>query len=355
MRVVDFFCGCGGASEGFRQAGFEIALGLDFEPKAAATYRANFPEAEFIEGDIVDVSTDVVRAIVEQDCTQPLLLTACAPCQPFSNQNKTKFTRDSRRTLLDETHRFVRDLLPEYIVLENVPGMQRVDKKRYGPFARFLKLLEDLGYEYIFFVAKANEYGVPQKRKRLVLLASSLGCLSAPEKTHGEGLLPYVTVRDAIADYPRLNADDQCELDPIHRSARMNKLNITRIKHTPEGGDRRDWPKRLVNDCHKNYTGHTDTYGRLTWDLPAPTLTTKCNSYSNGRFGHPDVTQHRALSIREAASLQTFPPTYQFEGTMGYMARQVGNAVPCELARQFGLSLAAHFEQVRDGHEQWQE
>jgi DNA (cytosine-5)-methyltransferase 1 len=346
---VDFFCGCGGASEGLRQANFDISLGIDFDENAAATYQVNFPEAAFINRDIREIETREVLDLLAGNDDTPLLFTACAPCQPFSSQNKFKANDDNRVSLLDETHRFIIALQPEYIMLENVPGMQRIDENVEGPFCRFIEFLNEQGYQHITFVAKSQEYGVPQKRKRLVLLASSLAPMVEPPKTHGDGLRPFPTVRDFIDGYPQLTSGDVCEFDHVHATARMNDLNIARIQHTPEGGDRRNWPAHLVNECHKNYTGHTDTYGRMSWDSLAPTLTTKCNSYSNGRFGHPDINQDRAISVREASRLQTFPVDYQFVGSIGYMARQVGNAVPCELARQFGLSIYEHHYTVQEG------
>lgn len=348
MKVVDFFCGCGGASEGLRQAGYDISLGIDFDKNAAATYQANFPQANFIQRDIQEIHTsDVIEQLGIKKNT-PLLLAACAPCQPFSAQNKFKSTADTRRSLLDETHRFIEALQPEYIMIENVPGMQRIDGNKNGPYNRFMDFISKQGYEHIAFIAKSEEYGVPQTRERLVLIASRLAPIKQPAKTHGAGLKKFKTVRDFIEGYPALDAGSICKSDPVHVTASLNELNIKRINNTPEGGDRRNWPEHLINACHKNYSGHTDTYGRMSWDKLAPTLTTRCNSYSNGRFGHPDTKQNRAISIREAACLQTFPKEYQFIGAMGQMARQVGNAVPCELARQFGLSILDHYRTFQD-------
>lgn len=352
MIVIDFFCGCGGASEGLRQAGFDVALGIDIDPQASETYRANFPDAAFISDDIRNVTVEKVANSIAFKSADGLLLSACAPCQPFSQQNKFKTEDDERISLLDETHRFVSTLLPEYIMSENVPGIQKIDGSKESPFTRFIALLDKLGYEYVYFVANAEKYGVPQRRKRFVLLASILGPISIPEPTHDIENSPVKTVRDFIKNYPRLESGEVDKYDELHRAAMLNELNLKRIKNTPEGGDRRNWPKELINECHKDYSGHTDTYGRMSWDKPAPTLTTKCNSYSNGRFGHPDITQHRAISIREASRLQTFPADYIFKGAFNSMAKQIGNAVPCELARQFGLHFIKHhdFSKERDSN-----
>lgn len=341
MNVVDFFSGCGGASEGLRQAGFDIILGLDFDKDAAATYRSNFPEASFIEGDIREVRESVVKQILNAKAkkNKPTLFAACAPCQPFSKQNRSKKEVDLRRSLLDETHRFIKEIKPDYIMLENVPGIQKVDEDEDGPYKNFLEFIYKLGYEYNAFIAKSESYGVPQRRKRFVLIASLNGKVPVPDPIHGENLNPYKTVRDYIGEYPAIKAGEASKFDALHKAAGMESLNLKRISITPEGGDRRDWPESLLNKCHKEYKGHTDTYGRMSWDKPAPTLTTKCYSYSNGRFGHPDIKQHRAISIREASRLQTFPPDYIFHGNLAAMARQIGNAVPCKLAKEFGIAI----------------
>ncbi len=339
MIVIDFFCGCGGASEGLRQAGFDIALGLDIDTQASETFKANFPNAKFIQEDIRKIQPKDIYNIIDIEARRPLLFSACAPCQPFSQQNKNKNNDDTRKNLLNETHRFIKEILPEYIMLENVPGMQKIDEQKEGPFQEFIKLLKDLHYEYVTFIANAENYGVPQRRKRLVLLANRVGKITVPEITHGKNKAPLKTVRDYIQDFKKLRPGEISPDDPLHKAGLLTPLNLKRIMHTPEGGDRRNWPEELINKCHKNYDGHTDTYGRMSWDKPAPTLTTKCNSYSNGRFGHPDPTQHRAISIREASRLQTFPLSYVFKGSMNSMAKQIGNAVPCELARIFGLHL----------------
>ncbi|WP_342805904.1 DNA cytosine methyltransferase [Alteromonas sp. M12] len=351
MNVIDFFSGCGGASKGLEQAGCNISLGIDFEPNAASTYKANFPNAQFILDDVRNITVEDIVTKVPNITEEPLLICTCAPCQPFSNQNNKKSDADIRRTLLDETHRFILAFNPEYILLENVPGMQNVNPNVEGPFCRFLSFLSKNGYQHLKFIAKSEEYGVPQKRKRLVLLASRLGRIEEPEKTHGVNGIPYVTVRDAIFMLPPLRAGEVSGEDPVHRCSNLDSINLERISLTPEGGDRRNWPTRLINKAHKDYDGHYDTYGRMSWDKPSPTLTTRCNGYSNGRFGHPDVNQNRPISMREAANLQTFPSDYIFSGTLTSMAKQIGNAVPCELARNFGLAILNHFNRVQEGQE----
>ena len=350
MKVIDFFSGCGGASEGLRQAGLDIAIGLDFDKSAAETYRANFPEALFYNVDIRELDEKkLAKAFKEKNKKkEPLLLVACAPCQPFSTQNKSKSEDDVRRTLLDETHRFINKLRPDYIFIENVPGLQKIDKDKDGPYKRFINFLNTQGYSYVEFVAKSEEYGVPQKRKRFVLLASRLSEIQEPNKTHGIELLPITTVRDFIGDFPKIEAGQAHPDDHWHRCPRLNDRNLERIKCTPEGGDRRHWSEHLINECHKKHTGHMDTYGRMSWDKPAPTLTTRCYSYSNGRFGHPDTNQHRAISVREASRLQTFPKDFIFKGSVVEASRQIGNAVPCEMAKQFGLAILQHYRRLKE-------
>ncbi|MDP7947645.1 DNA cytosine methyltransferase, partial [Acinetobacter baumannii] len=349
LKVIDFFSGCGGASEGLRQAGFNITIGLDFDEKAAKTYQANFPEASFFHADIRTVNeTEFTKFFKKKNLTkEPVVFVACAPCQPFSNQNKLKSEDDIRRTLLDETHRFIKKLKPDYIFIENVPGIQKIDKEKDGPYKRFINFIRSEKYEFVEFIARSEEYGVPQRRKRFVLLASRIGKIGLPEKTHGPGYLPYATVRDYIGHFPSIQAGELNSTDKWHRSPKLNDKNLERIRCTPEGGDRRNWPYHLINECHKKHSGHMDTYGRMSWDKVAPTLTTRCYSYSNGRFGHPDIKQNRAISIREAASLQTFPENFIFEGSLGEVARQIGNAVPCKMAKQFGLSILEHYKHYR--------
>ncbi|WP_220139431.1 DNA cytosine methyltransferase [Nocardia sp. GTS18] len=334
LSVIDFFSGCGGTSQGFKDAGMNIVAGIDFDADSAATFRTNFPGAAFIEADIRTVEIDQVRALMPNS---PTLFAGCAPCQPFSRQNKTTTAQDPRRNLLYEFSRFVTELRPELVVIENVPGLQ--NPKKGGPLEDFLAALAAEKYAYKVKVLRALEYGVPQERKRLVIVASRVGEPVLPEATHVTNGVPAATVGEFIYGLPAIEDGQVHPDDPDHATMRLSELNRKRIRATPEGGDRRNWTKDLVLECHTNHGGHTDTYGRMWWNRPASGLTTRCISYSNGRFGHPE--QHRAISVREAALLQTFPREFRFSGTMTSKARQVGNAVPPLMAQRIGDALVA--------------
>jgi DNA (cytosine-5)-methyltransferase 1 len=321
----------------------EIVAGIDMDEDAADTFKSNFPEADFICRDIRRIFTWELDRYLPRERKTPLLFSACAPCQPFSKQNRGKSATDQRASLLDELHRFVRRFRPEYLFLENVPGIQRINPKG-GPIGRFLRLLEELGYEVAYDVVDFLDYGVPQTRRRLVMTASLMGRFELPSPTHGSrhGKIPHSTVWEWIGDLPALAAGTANDEVPNHQAASLSPTNLQRISRTPEGGDRRDWPEELILPCHKGHEGHTDVYGRLHRNRPASTLTTRCVSLSNGRFGHP--TQDRALSLREAACLQTFPRDFVFKGNFASMAMQIGNAVPVLLAQRFGEAITSHVQ-----------
>lgn len=335
IKVFDFFSGCGGTSCGFKSAGMDIAFGLDIDIDSAASFRNNFPEAEFFNGDISRFDPSVLKSLVAPG--ELTLFCGCAPCQPFSKQNSNKKHGDPRARMLDEFLRMVDCCLPDFVFVENVPGMQRVSSSSRSPFARFKARLRKLGYSIDTRVVPALWYGVPQARERLVLLASRRGEILVPGPIHGEGLLPSSTVADWISDLEPIGAGERSTTDPEHQCMALSDLNLERILATPEGGGRGDWPKHLVLQCHEGHRGHSDVYGRLSWNRPAAAMTTRCISYSNGRFGHP--AQPRAISLREAACLQTFPRSYQFAGTLTSKARQVGNAVPPLMAERIGASI----------------
>ncbi|HLF43028.1 MAG TPA: DNA cytosine methyltransferase [Acidimicrobiia bacterium] len=340
IGVVDLFSGCGGTSLGLRQAGMVVLGGIDNDSDAAATYQLNFPGAQFIRADVRQLGVDLVLAEFRVDSVDRVILSACAPCQPFSKQRTTPRPKDDRVPLLRQLGRFVQGIQPDVVLIENVPGLQTFDDGE-GPLADFLADLDEFGYEYEVRTIEARQYGVPQRRARLVVLASAYGAPGFPEPTHGPGAQPYSTVRDWIRDLPPIAAGDFHADVKNHRAHALSQKNLERIRATPEGGDRRDWASHLWLDCHSGtYDGHTDVYGRMSWDAPATGLTTRCVSYSNGRFGHPE--QDRAISIREAACLQTFPAEFEFVGNMASMARQIGNAVPVLLAEALGRHLVGH-------------
>ncbi|MBE7703872.1 MAG: DNA cytosine methyltransferase [Cyanobacteria bacterium SIG28] len=352
IKVFDFFSGCGGTSEGLREAGMDIVLALDNNQEALKTFEQNIkPECGTISDDIRKVETSTVKDYVDKYryLGNKILFCGCAPCQPFSTQNKNRFdSEDNRLNLLSEFLRFVKDCQPDFILCENVPGLQKIDKD--GPLPAFIENLKEMGYSVPDpQIVHAENYGVPQRRKRLVLIASKLGMLDYPAKTHGPGLKEYVTVRDAIGkgQYPSIKAGETCSNPKFlnHRAASLSELNLKRIQCIKEGQGRKDWPEELRLKCHQNHKGHCDVYGRLEWDKPSVTLTTKCTNISNGRYGHPE--QDRGLSVREAAKLQTFPDSFVFEGSsLTALARQVGNAVPVLLAKAFGEMFIEHNQKI---------
>jgi DNA (cytosine-5)-methyltransferase 1 len=340
VGVVDFFAGCGGTSLGFRRAGLSIIAGLDSDQYAGATYRRNFPRATFLESRIEDVDPQIIKEILRNRKTRHVLLCGCAPCQPFSRIGSRSST-DKRTALLDHFGRMVDAIKPSLLFVENVPGLQQTNLER-GPLRRLISILERSAYDYSVGVVASQEYGVPQMRRRLILMGSRLGPIAFPKPTHGPGRPnpQFSTVWEWIGHLPPLEAGQEHPTVPNHRAAILSEINLRRISSTPVGGGRDDWPKDLILDCHNNHDGHTDVYGRMHKDRPASALTTRCISLSNGRFGHPE--QDRAISVREAALLQTFPDDFVFEGTFHSTAQQVGNAVPVLLAERFGKAIMRH-------------
>ncbi len=327
---IDIFCGAGGMSRGLQQAGIKIVCGIDNDPVVAQTYKRNIHKKMLLR-DIRKITATHLRPFIPKD--SQLIISVCAPCQSFSKVRKSGKTRKDRDLLL-EVGRLVRSLRPDGLIVENVPQIAR--SKRGGILPQFERILRSAGYSYAFGVLDAKNYGVPQNRARMVLLAlrgsGQTVVLPAPRSN------AYKTVRQAISRLPVLRAGRSSAHHRLHSAAKLSATNTERIRATPvNGGDSRSWPKRLRLACHVKSKGFSDVYGRMRWDSPAPTLTTRCISLSNGRFGHP--SQLRAISLLEAALLQTFPKSYRFHGNQGEVARQIGNAVPVKLARALGSSL----------------
>jgi DNA (cytosine-5)-methyltransferase 1 len=267
---------------------------------------------------------------------EELIFAGCAPCQPFSKQRRQ--VSRSGSTLLGHFGRLVADFLPGFVVIENVPGIAKV--RGNSTYRKFLRTLTSLGYQYQHGCLDAKWFGVPQSRNRWVVIATRFVPPSLPKPTHGPGLLEYRTVRQAIAHFPRLEAGEKSVSVPNHRAAMISPANLKRLRATPrDGGGRLDWPENLVLKCHRgSYRGHSDVYGRMGWDRPAPALTCRCFSISNGRYGHP--VQDRAISLREGASLQTFPDDYVFYGvSQAAIGAQIGNAVPVKMGEALGKTI----------------
>jgi DNA (cytosine-5)-methyltransferase 1 len=346
MIGIDFFSGAGGLTRGLVEAGVPVALGIDIDAGCRETYERNNPGSRFVHADVRRLDVRQVERALGRVDRDELLIAACAPCQPFAQLNRSG--RDERATLLGRMARFVEALMPGQIFVENVPGLARV--RASSTLSRFRNTLMRLGYGYWEGVLDAKAYGVPQTRRRFIIIAVRDVEPTPPPATHGTApdLQPYETVANAINAYPALEAGEVHPAVPNHRAARLSPLNLERIRHTPhDGGDRTAWPEHLWLNCHRNgYTGHTDVYGRMHWHRPAPTLTCKCHSLTNGRYGHPE--QDRAISFREAARLQSFGDDYVFHTEIqGQLATQIGNAVPVRLATAVGRHIRRLAGEIR--------
>ncbi|TDP78155.1 DNA (cytosine-5)-methyltransferase 1 [Aquabacterium commune] len=339
VACIDLFCGAGGLTHGLVREGIPVVAGIDLDPACRYPYVQN-NAAQFIEADVASVSAEKVATLFGQ--VDVKVLAGCAPCQPFSTYSQRyDAERDGKWGLLYEFARLTEETKPHIVTMENVPSVAR-----HRVFKDFVSKLESLGYHVWHDVVDCSRYGVPQARRRMVLLASKLGDISLAPPTHSEPM----TVREAIKVLTPIQAGQTCKKDPLHSAASLSELNMKRMKASKPGGTWRDWPKSLVADCHKQSTGKTfpSVYGRMEWDKPAPTMTTQCYGFGNGRFGHP--SQNRAISLREAAVLQSFPPDYKFlpdGGDVNFSAlgRLIGNAVPVGLGRAIGLSIKNHLVQ----------
>lgn len=341
IKVVDLFCGAGGLAYGLKTAGLTIAAGVDLDPACQHPFELNcgghFEEKSVSELTKVELDSWFEGADVR-------VLAGCAPCQPFSTYSQARKTPDARWDLLRSFLRLAEEVLPEIVTMENVRGLA------VKPIWReFVSGLEGAGYHVDWDEVVCTDFGVPQSRKRLVLVASLLGPIDMPRIASGQ--VP-VTVRSAISELPKLEAGQALANDNLHVACRLSETNLRRIRASKPGGTWRDWPESLRAACHNRKTGETypSVYGRMTWDDPAPTMTTQCFGYGNGRFGHPE--QDRAISLREAAILQSFPRDYSFlpedeTPTFAKVGTLIGNAVPPKLGEAIGHSVLAHVEARR--------
>ncbi|MFM7458850.1 MAG: DNA cytosine methyltransferase [bacterium] len=334
---IDLFCGAGGLTYGLQKAGLKVVAGFDIDAACKYPYEKN-NKSQFIHADVKDLSGKDLDKLYEDSDIK--ILTGCAPCQPFSNYSKHKGI-DEKWILLRSFLRLAYESLPDIISMENVPQLVK-----HKVFKEFIKGLNRLNYTVWYQEVNCSEYGVPQTRKRLVLLASRFGEIG-PLKKPLKNL--KLTVRENIKDLEPLQAGSYSKADPLHIAAKLSPLNLKRIKASSPGGSWKEWDQSLIADCHKKDTGKTfaSVYGRMAWDDLAPTITTQCYGFGNGRFGHPE--QDRAISLREAAILQTFPKDYHFiESTekpkCTVIGRLIGNAVPVKLAEAIGYTIKDHIK-----------
>lgn len=346
VRVVDAYCGIGGLSHGLVLEGLKVVAGIDNDASCQVAFEAN-NGAKFIKRDISRFTTRELERLFESAAVR--ILVGCAPCQPYSTLMRRKLSASEKKKRWYPLYRFmrlVRATKPEIVSMENVPDLSNT--RKYPVFSDFVEALKQIGYHVSYGTVDASRYGVPQKRNRLVLLASRLGEISLIPPTHSENAL--VTVRDAIKSLPRLQDGAQSTADPLHRSSKLSPLNKRRIKATPrDGGSATSWDTKLKPKCYRKKSGKSymvTVYGRMRWDEPAPTMTTQCTTLGTGRFGHP--TQNRAISLREAARFQSFPDSYVFgdpvEMGVTQVARHIGNAVPVLLGRAIGKSIKRHIQ-----------
>ena len=345
--AIDLFCGIGGLSYGLKEAGVNIVAGIDTDQTCEYAYEENI-KGKFINKDIAEIDGVFLNKNYWKDNDSIKILVGCAPCQPFSSHsNKNKDKIDKKKWgLLNEFGRLIIETNPSVVSMENVPNLA---KKQI--FKDFVELLQKNGYHVWHSNVYCPNYGIPQKRRRLVLLASKLGKIVLLPPTHNSS--NYRTLQDAIGDLPTLRAGEVDINDPLHRAMNLSETNIKRIKASKPNGTWEDWSEDLKLDCHKRESGNTykAVYGRMAWDEPSSTITTQFYNYGTGRFGHP--TQNRALSIREGAILQTFPSNYKLvkegeEITLTQLGKQIGNAVPVDLGKVIGESIVNHLDGVKN-------
>lgn len=368
LTAIDLFCGAGGLSAGLEMAGFRVLAGVDLFEAAGRTFEATHPHAKFICKPIEDVTIEELKSITGLETGQLTVLAGGPPCQAYSVYNHQRGMHDSRANLFRQYLRVVEGLKPEWIVMENVAGIYSIGG---GEAVRAIKSeLGALGYAVEEKILKAEDYGVPQERRRVVFIGNRVGAtIRHPEPTHGQGqgLSPFVTIRDAIGDLPTIqNGEDLGDLpyksDPVcdfqkyarghvemvsnHAAPKLGSSNLKRLEHIPQGGSWRDIPHDLLPAGMKRAkrSDHTKRYGRMTWDGLSCTVLTKCDIHW-GAYIHPE--QDRAISVREAARLQAFPDWFIFTGSKTDQYIQVGNAVPPLLGKAIGQTVKDIIEEQR--------
>ncbi len=341
ISCVDLFCGVGGLTHGLAGAGVNVVAGYDIDEACRFAYETN-NGSKFLNKDVSTLTGTDIRKHWNSD--QISLLAGCAPCQPFSTYSRSsrKNRTDDKWELVRHFARIIGETKPDLVTMENVAQLTW-----HCVFSDFLSVLKE--YSIWYSIVDCRDFGVPQTRKRLVLLASRLGPIEL-SKTRS---IRCPTVKATISNLPKLEAGEVDPKDSMHHACRLSPINLKRIRASHPGGTWRDWPKSLRAYCHREDSGETypSVYGRMTWDDQAPTITTQCFGYGNGRFGHPE--QDRAITLREAAMLQTFPKTYRFlprgeKVVFNVMGRLIGNAVPVRLGAAIGKTFVLHVNDYYD-------
>jgi DNA (cytosine-5)-methyltransferase 1 len=341
FTAIDLFCGAGGLTVGLKNAGFEVLAGVEINQAAIESYRLNHPKHKLYQKDIRQMSPLKMLAALGLRRGELDLLAGCPPCQGFSThrtRNKTTSIDDARNDLVFEFVRFVREMLPKTIMMENVPGLAKDRRMNL-----VVQELVELGYMFddeSVVIRDAADYGVPQRRRRMIMLASRFGKLEAPQKVRKRR-----TVRDAIFNM----ADVGLGSDVLHDTAVVRNSKVCKIISLipKDGGSRLEIPEEYWLPCHKKNPGsYRDVYGRMAWDDVSPTITGGCHQPSKGRFIHPE--KDRGITLREAALLQTFPKSYKFSFAKGRegVALQIGNALPPLFIQKQAQVLIKHLQNI---------
>ena len=335
IEAIDLFCGVGGLTRGLEDEGIKVLAGFDTDASCEYPYNANnhsifhCESVENLNGS--DLASKFTKGAIK-------LIAGCAPCQPFSTMANSTTKRDEKKWgLLGEFARLIREVQPELITMENVPRVTN-----HAPYQEFISTLKELGYQVDAQRVRCADLGLPQVRRRFVLVASRLGAINLAVKRQ-----TLSTVRQAIGSLPKLEAGQTDPVDPLHKARSLTEINLKRIRASHPGGTWHDWPKQLRSPCHQVASGasYQSVYARMSWDKPAPTITTQSSNFGTGRFGHPE--QDRAITLREAAILQSFPRSYQFvpdgaQVSFATVGRMIGNAVPPMLGFLVGRTFIEH-------------